>query len=298
MDLWQLKIFCKVIELQSFSKAGEAIHLSQPTVSSHIKDLEAHFNIQLVDRMARRTIPTKAGELLYEYAQRLIALQQTTEAAMAEFSGQIKGRLTIGGSTIPGGYLLPKIIGQFAGTYPDVYTSLVVADTSEILDKILSGHIEIGIVGAQTNDKQLHQKSLIDDDLRVVVPKAHPWSHRKKISLDALLNEPFVIREQGSGTLKSLHMLLQKKGHAVSDLSIVAEMGSTEAVRQAIKNGVGISILSAIAVTDDFKAGLVGLLTLEGVNLKRSFYLTTHKHRSLSPLCNAFITFLNQQILR
>ena len=118
MDLWQLNIFCRVIEMKSFSKAGEAIHLSQPTVSSHIKDLEAHFGTKLVDRLARQALPTKAGELLYEYAVRLLTLRDETESAMAEFLGKIKGRLSLGGSTIPAGYLLPRWIGEFTAAFP------------------------------------------------------------------------------------------------------------------------------------------------------------------------------------
>ncbi len=296
MDLWQLKIFCKVIELQNFSKAGEAVHLSQPTVSTHIKELEAHFDTKLVDRLARQALPTKAGRLLYDYAHQLIALQEATEAAMAEFSGQIKGRLIIGGSTIPSGYLLPQIIGKFAKIYPDVRIALTVADTSEIITKVLAGHIELGIVGARTGDKQLKQKALTDDQLCLVVPKGHRWARRKKISVDALLAEPFIVREQGSGTLKSLELLLQKKNLGIPDLNIVAEMGSTEAVRQAIKNGVGISVLSTIAVAEDLHGGLIHTLSLEGVEFKRNFYLTTHKYRSLSPLCRAFIDFLNREL--
>lgn len=294
MDLWQLKIFCNVVELKSFSKAGQAIHLSQPTVSSHIKELENYFNTKLIDRMARQALPTKAGELLYDYAHRLMALQKATEAAMAEFSGQIKGQLVIGGSTIPGGYLLPKVVGKFCKTYPDVHIRLVVGDTSEILAKTLSGRIELGIVGALNSDKQLQQTPLMGDDLRLVVPTGHPWERKKKISVDTLVKVPFIAREQGSGTLRSLHLLLQKKGRSISDLNVVAEMGSTEAVRQAIKSGVGVSILSAIAVADDLQAGLLKTLTVEGMDLRRNFYLTTHKHRTPSPICLAFIDFLNK----
>lgn len=295
MDLWQLKIFCKVIELKSFSKAGHAVHLSQPTVSSHIKDLEMYFGTKLVDRLARQTLPTKAGELLYGYAHQLMTLQKTTEAAMAEFTGQIKGKLIIGGSTIPGGYLLPQIIGKFSKSYPDVNIRLVVADTSEVINMTLAGRIEMGIVGALNSDKQIDQKPLTRDNLCLVVPKEHPWAQRKQVSMDELMEAPFVVREQGSGTLRWLQLMLQKHGRSISDLRVVAEMGSTEAVRQAIKNGLGVSILSAIAVADEVKSGQLKPLLIAGVDLKRKFYLTTHKHRTLSPLCHAFIDFLNNE---
>ena len=112
MDLWQLHIFTKVVELKSFSKAGAAIHLSQPTVSSHIKDLEDHFECRLIDRLGKEALPTKAGTLLYGYARKLLSLKGETETALAQFKGKTRGHLVVGGSTIPGGYILPLIIGM------------------------------------------------------------------------------------------------------------------------------------------------------------------------------------------
>jgi DNA-binding transcriptional LysR family regulator len=296
MDLWQLKIFCKVVELQSFSKAGESVHLSQPTVSSHIKDLEEHFGTRLVDRLSRRVTPTKAGELLFDYARQLIALRDRAEAAMAEFNGKIRGRLVLGGSTIPGGYVLPRIIGLFSRRYPEVQVALKVGDTSEIINNVLSGHIEAGVVGAKQRDKLLEQRPLMADEMCLVVPGDHPWAGRRQIRLQELLDAPFIIRETGSGTLRSIEEQLQKKGFSIADLKIVAEMGSTEAVRQGIKNGVGLSILSAVAVADDIQTGLLKTIHVEGLNLKRSFYLTTHRQRTTSPLCGVFIDFLKAEL--
>lgn len=294
MDLWQLHIFCKVVELKSFSKAADAVRLSQPTVSSHIKDLEAHFDKKLVDRMPRQIVPTKAGLLLYDYARRLLTLKDKTETAMAEFGGLIKGRLLVGGSTIPSGYLLPKWIGQFTRQYPDVYVSLTVASTDEIIQKTISGHIELGIVGARTRDKALRQEAIVSDEMAVVVPASHAWAKREEVTISELLQAPFIARETGSGTLMSIQAMLQKSRHDIADLQVVAEMGSTEAVRQAIIAGVGISILSRIAVRDDVAFGLVKTIPLKDLDLKRNFYLTTHRKRSLSPLGIEFVQFLKQ----
>jgi DNA-binding transcriptional LysR family regulator len=296
MDIWHLKIFCKVIELRSFSKAGETVHISQPTVSTHIKQMEEYFNTRLVDRLARQALPTKAGELLYEYAHRLISLYEATETAMAEFTGKISGRLIIGGSTIPGGYLLPRLIGAFTKAYPGVRISLVVADTSEIIGKTLSGQIELGVVGACNGNKRLSQVALMDDIMQIVVPSDHRWAGSDAIPIDALVQEPFVVREAGSGTLRSLAQQLEPKGLSIANLNIIAELGSTEAIRQAIKNKIGISILSTIAVADDIQAGHLITFDVEGLDLKRSFYLTTHNQRSQSPLCRSFIDFLKRDI--
>ncbi|UCG05656.1 MAG: LysR family transcriptional regulator [Desulfobacterales bacterium] len=296
MDLWQLHIFCKVVELKSFSKAGETIHLSQPTVSSHIKDLEDHLGCRLIDRMSKEALPTKAGELLYRYAKRLLALRNETETAMAEFKGKIKGTLVIGGSTIPGGYLLPQIVGAFTQQFPDIFISLVIGDTQKIINDTLEGMIEFGVVGARSGSKKISQEKLLDDEMMVIVPKHHPWSDKKSISVKMLLDEAFIIRESGSGTLKSIAASLSSVGYSIDDLKVVAEMGSTESVRQAIKHGAGISILSTLAVAEEVKAGALSALAVDGLNLTRRFYLTWHKSRSLSPLSEAFIGFLKKEV--
>ena len=295
MDLWQLNIFCKVVELKGFSNAGNAIHLSQPTISSHIKDLENHFECQLLDRLGKKAVPTKAGELLYHYARRLMALRDETEAAMAEFHGKIKGRLVIGGSTIPGGYILPRCIGAFTTVYPEVTISLIIGDTDQIVEDVLSGSLEFGIVGAKTSNKNIYQEKLIEDEMRLVVTSDHKWAKEKHIGPDLMFKEPFIVRERGSGTLKSIKLSLKEKGYSSENLNIIAELGSTEAVIQGIKSKVGISILSTIAVAEELKAGTLKALTIKKLNLKRSFYLITHKQRSPSPLCNAFINFLKKE---
>jgi len=295
MDLWQLNIFCKVVELKGFSNAGNAIHLSQPTISSHIKDLENHFECQLLNRLGKKAVPTKAGELLYHYARRLMALRDETEAAMAEFHGKIKGCLVIGGSTIPGGYILPKCIGAFTTVYPEVTISLIIGDTDQIIQDVLSGSPEFGIVGAKTSNKNIYQEKLIEDEMRLIVTSDHKWAEEKHISPDLMFREPFIVRERGSGTLKSIKLSLKEKGYSSENLNIIAELGSTEAVIQGIKSKVGISILSTIAVAEELKAGTLKALTIKKLNLKRNFYLITHKQRSPSPLCNAFINFLKKE---
>ncbi len=295
MDLWQLHIFCKVVEYKSFSKAGKAVHLSQPTISSHIRDLEDHFGCRLIDRLARQAAPTRAGELLYAYARRLISLREETEAALAEFQGRIKGRLVIGGSTIPGTYILPRLVGDFTRAHPEATVALRIGDTDKIIEETLEGRIEFGIVGAKSKDKRIAQEKVIEDEMRLIVPAAHPWAGQKSIPFNRLTNEPFISRERGSGTLKSIQICLSRGAASTESLAIVAEMGSTEAVCQGIKNGVGISILSTLAVAEELQAGTLMALALEGIDLTRAFYLTTHKSRSPSPLCRAFLALIRRE---
>jgi DNA-binding transcriptional LysR family regulator len=292
MDLWQLYIFCKVVEKKSFSGAGKAIHLSQPTVSSHIKDLEAHFETQLIDRLSKKVLPTRQGEVLYGYAKQLLALRDETEAAMADILGKKKGNLTIGGSTIPGGYLLPQIIGNFCKENPQVDITLKIGDTRAIIEGILGGELELGVVGAKSEERAIIQERLIEDEMRLIVPCDHKWIERSHVRIEEVKTEPFIAREEGSGTLKSIDISLRKAGHRIDDFNLMARMGSTQAIRQGIKAGAGISILSAIAVTEDEKAGKLKSLAIEGLDLRRAFYLTRHKYRSPSPLNQEFDRYL------
>ncbi len=294
MDLWQLNIFCKVVEQRSFSKAGKRARLSQPTVSSHIKDLENHFGCRLIDRLAKEAVPTKEGELLYHYAQRLIGLRDETEEALKQFKESVEGNLIVGGSTIPGGYLLPQLIAGFLRKFPKVYVSLRVGGTGKVTTDILSGKIELGVVGARISDNHLEQKVLLEDKMRLIVPRDHKWNNRRSIDLNMLLRERFIVRESGSGTLKSIQHNLQKSGYALEQFNIVSELGSTESVVQGIKNNIGLSIVSPIAVADELNTGTLKALRIKGLNLRRHFYLTRHIHRSLSPPGQAFMAYLTK----
>ena len=292
MDLWRLNIFIRVIEHKSFSKAAEAVFLTQPTVSSHINDLETHYGCRLIDRLGKEVVPTKAGQLLYKYARRLISLQSETESAMSDYHGMMRGEIQIGGSTIPGEYILPAVIGRYTADYPEVKVSLVIGDTRQVTDDILSGALEFGIVGARTRNQKLVQEEITTDKLRLVVPADHKWAGKKKVPLKSLLNEPMIVREKGSGTLKALLDSLSEKGYSRGALNIIAEMGSTTAVIQGIKNNVGISVLSILAVREELQAGRLRALSVSGLNLLRNFYLTVNRQRTLSPVCKAFIQYL------
>jgi DNA-binding transcriptional LysR family regulator len=296
MDLWQLHIYCKVVEHKSFSKAAKIIQISQPTISSHIKDLENHFGCRLIDRLARNAVPTKAGELLYHHARRLLALRDETEMAIHEFKGKIKGKLVVGGSTIPGAYIMPIIIGAFSKHYPEVSIYLIIGDSRKIIDDTLSGDCELGIVGAVAKDKRLSQEKLLEDELRLVIPSDHKWASKESLSPAELLNEPFILRESGSGTREAVETILNSSGTSIRDINIAAVMGSTAAVIQGIKSHVGISIISTVAISEELQSGKLKAISIEGLALRRAFYLVRHRHRSLSPVARAFVKFLKKEL--
>lgn len=295
MDLWQLQIFCEVIEKKSFSEAGKAVHITQPTISSHIKEIESSFGCRLIDRLPKEAVPTKAGEILYRYARRIIDLNREARTAVSQYLGNISGELKIGGSTIPGTYILPKMVGIFKNEYPKIHISIEIGDTEAMINGLLSGDIELAVIGAPTGNNKISQFKFMEDEMLLVIPADHKWADRESITLKMLLDEPFICRETGSGTLKSIDQILSKQNLNITDLNVVAQMGSTEAVKQGISSGVGVSILSVIAASNELRAGSLKAVNIRGLNLNRNFYLARHKLRSASPLSITFENFLRQR---
>lgn len=292
-DLRQLEIFTKVVELGSFSKAGEAVHLAQASVSERIATLENMVGARLLDRMGRTVTPTKAGELLYHHAQRLLEMKKTASLEMQDFLGVKQGEIRIGASTIPGEYILPKGIGLFSKEYPQITVTLTVADSEEIESRVLQGDFEFGIIGRKSSSKNLLSHELWEDDLVLVVPPEHPWASKKEVQAQELANEPFISREVGSGTLSALEKYLQRAGvKGIGSLRVVARLGTSTAVKEGVKAGAGVSILSSRAVDTELKAGALKSLKIMNLPMSRHFYLIRDKRRTISPLCRTIINFL------
>lgn len=292
MDLRRLEVFCKIMALRSFSRTAEELGLTQPTVSGHIKTLEEEIGLRLFDRFGRQVTPTSAAMVLLDYAQRMLELRVEAQHALEQFQGRMSGRLRLGGSTIPGGYILPLLIGKFCRMYPEANLNLVLSDTHGIINRIVEGDVEIGMVGAQVAEDGLEYEPVVEDEMVLALPPDHAWAKsRKTVAASELARVPFIIREEGSGTRAATMSALANQGLGVGDLKVVAEMGSTEAVLQAVKAGLGMSVISRIALADQVKLNLIKTVSIEGVDLKRQFYLVKHKKRTHSPLCKAFWEF-------
>jgi DNA-binding transcriptional LysR family regulator len=292
-DIRQLEIFCKVIEHKSFSKAASSVLLAQASVSERISNLEKMIGVKLLDRLGREVVPTRAGKLLHKHAQLLLDMKRTACFAIEDFIGLKQGEIHIGGSTIPGEYILPKYIEQFNNKFPDVSVILTIADTSKIENAVSIGSLELGVVGSKNSIKTLNYYELWDDELLVVVPAGHSLAKKQKITLEELSREPVILREKGSGTLKIIESYLQKNDLSpIESLNIVARLGSSTAVKEGIKAGLGVSILSSRALETELKTGILKALKIKGVKMKRKFYLMKDEKRIASPLCQAIFDFL------
>ncbi|MBN1848967.1 MAG: LysR family transcriptional regulator [Deltaproteobacteria bacterium] len=293
-DLRQLEIFCRVVELKSFSKAADAVFLAQASVSERISNLEKAIGTKLLDRLGREVLPTKAGEILYKHGILLLDMKKTARLELADFLGIKQGEISIGGSTIPGEYILPAILNGFQKKYPSISVQLIVADTREIGDRVLKGSPELGVVGSKESDNNFIYHELWLDELVLAVPPQHRWAKIKSVSLKELSTEPFIAREMGSGTLRIIHEYLDKvQPPSKQSLNIVARLGTSTAVKEGIKAGLGVSILSSRALNTELKTGLLKTVKVKGLPImSRRFYLIRDKRRIASPICQAMIDFL------
>jgi len=294
VDIRRLEVFCKVLELKSFTRAAEAVLLSQPTVSENIRLLEDLVGEKLLDRLGREVLPTPAGRILYEYARRIIQLRDEALQAMRQYRGELSGTLALGASTIPGAYLLPPQIESFRLCYPDVQLQLRIGDTAAVVEELLQGGLELGLVGARSREPRLESEALFADELQLTLYPDHRWAERSEVQPEELAGEPFILREQGSGSRLVMSQALREHGFDPGRLQVVAEMGSSEAVRQGIKSRLGISILSSLAVAEDLQRGTLVSVPLGGLRLHRPFYLLRRRNRQLSPLALAFYEHLQR----
>lgn len=293
MDIRKLEVFRKVVELKSFTKAAEAALLSQPTVSEHIRSLEEELGLKLVDRLGREAAPTPVGRLLYQYAVRLTQLQQEALQAIARYNGALSGELRIGAGTIPGSYILPRLLATFCRNFPDVKPVLRISDSRAIAAQVLEGAVDLGLVGAIWNERGLDWMPLFADTLVLAVRPEHPLASRSSLPVEELLNHPMVLRELGSGTRKVVARILEQQGHRESDLREAATLGSNEAVREAVKAGIGIAVLSARSIAQDVRSGDLTAVPLEDAAAKRSISLIRRKNREPSPVAAAFLDHLH-----
>ncbi|HSB69317.1 MAG TPA: selenium metabolism-associated LysR family transcriptional regulator [Candidatus Methylomirabilis sp.] len=294
MDLRALEVFCKIVELRSFSRAAEAVLLTQPTVSGHIKALEEELDLRLFDRAGRNVTPTRAGELLHGYARRIMALREEAQQAISEHRGGLKGHLAIGGSSIPGAYILPPLLATFKRDHPEVTIGLHISGSRDIVRGVIEGATELGMVGARFEEGRVQYEPFAQDELVLAVAVSHPWARRSTVRLMDLLGQPFVMRERGSGTRKVMEEALARRDLDPGRLRVVLEVTGNEAVRQAVKAGAGVAVISRRAIEDDIRCKLVAALRVQGMKLVRDFFLVTHKSRSRSPLGKTFLAFLQK----
>jgi DNA-binding transcriptional LysR family regulator len=293
MELKYIEIFCTVVELKSFSKAAQALHLTQPTISVHIKALEDEFSTKLLDRLGRTILPTQDGEILYRYAKEIVVLKESARRAMERVTGTVSGKLIIGASTIPGEYILPQFLAKFKKAYPDVFPTLRIGDSNDIFESVLAGEVDLGVIGTAVKDKNVITRKFLGDEIILAAPAAYKASIIHNEEVRAV---PLLVREKGSGSRSSIEEHLIRIGLTLDSLNIVAEIGSSQALIQAVKSGMGLAFTSRLSVQDEIERGALKAVKVKGLQVHRNFYVITHRLRFNSLICRSFIEFLAPSI--
>lgn len=290
MDIHHLRVFLSVYKNRSFTKASEELHLSQPTVSDHVRSLEDELGCVLFDRLGRTIKPTKEAEVLFIHASEIVERITHLREAVGNMKKEIAGELVIGASNIPGTYILPGITALFRLKHHSVLFEIVVSDSRAIIDRVAEHELLIGIVGSKLEAKQVHYEPFLDDELIAVASGAHET--KKSMGIREIAKSPIVLREQGSGTRREFEKILEKEGIDPHQLNIVGIFGSTDAIKQAVKEGMGISIISRRSVKDELKCGMLREIKIKDADMKRQFYIITHRKRSLPHLYKIFVDYL------
>jgi len=274
----RLHVFYSVARLLSFTKAAETLHMTQPAVTFQVRQLEEHFNTRLFDRTHNKISLTEAGEKVYEYAERIFQLYNEMENSVRELTGEISGVLILGASTTIAEYMLPSLLGDFKSKYPDVNIRLKVSNTDGIVSMVEHNVIDLGVVEAPVNNKNLAVDVCRTDKLVAIVPPSHELARQECVSLNQITEYPYICREEGSGTREVILEYLKDAGVDASQLNVIMELGSLEALKGAVEAGIGISIVSQATLVKEIQLGTLAVLDLDPP-LQRPFSFVHQKHK-------------------
>ena len=286
----RLQVFHAVAKQMSFTKAAETLFMTQPAVTFQIKQLEEHFNTRLFERGHGRIALTPAGEIVLEYAERILSLSAELETRLREMTGRLSGPLLIGASTTIAEFLLPRVLGEFKSLHPEVQPKLVVANSEAIENRVAEHTLDIGLIEAPSHLPSLLTEMCCEDELQVIVSPQHPLAKAKNVTPKQLLAYPYVSRESGSGTREFTDLYFRKAGVNPTELSVVMELGSPEALKGVVETGLGFAILSKATVAKEQKLGELVAVPLTP-KLLRSLSLVYPKEKFRSRLVNTFVEF-------
>ncbi|NLT94182.1 MAG: LysR family transcriptional regulator [Clostridia bacterium] len=295
MNRHQLELFKVVAEKKNFSHASEILHISQPAISQQIQILEEELGVKLFQRTTRKVSLTDEGKLLYHYAIQICNLFADAEKNLSEFSKVVRGSLTIGASQTIGEYFLPKFIGGFKELYPQVQITIQIFNTQHIAKAVHEQTLDIGLVEGQVDGEDLNIIPFLDDELLVIVHPSHPLAGQKTVDLEQFSLFPFVLREKGSGTRQVMEDALTKAGWDPENLSVVMELGSTEAVKSAVEANLGISVLSARSVQKELQLKTLKALRIADIKFMRKFYIVTSSKKYSSPSMEHFLKYIQTE---
>ncbi len=273
----RLKVFHTVAKLLNFTKAADALHMTQPAVTFQIRQLEEYFNTRLFDRTHNRVSLTEAGQRVYSFSGRIFELYDEMEHSIREMTGDVSGVVTLGASTTIAEYMLPFLLGDFKTKNPEVNIRLKVSNTDGIVSMVENNIIDLGIVEASVSNKNLQVDVCRMDQLVVIMPPEHELTHFDAISSQQIISYPFICREEGSGTREVIAEYLQDNG-IKEEPNVCLELGSPESIKSAVEAGMGVSIMSQSTVQKEIKLNTLVAIPLDPP-LERPFSFVHQRHK-------------------
>ncbi len=292
LQLPYLETFSKAAELSSFTGAAKVLRLTQASVSQRVQALERTLGTPLFKRQGGRVLLSEAGQKLYDYAQRILDLHRQARREITGQDAPVGGELALAASSIPGEHLLPSLLSQFGQKHPHIRVRATVSDSMAVMAQVERGEVSVGLVGRKTDNPHLDFRYLASDRMVLVVPPGHALSRRKKVSVKQLPRYPLILREVGSGLRYCFEKSLDKAGLSLSDLRVALELGSNEAIKEAVLRGVGVAVLSTYAVQKELRAGQLHALRVSDLHCDRDMYVVQDRRRVLPLPARLFLLFL------
>jgi DNA-binding transcriptional LysR family regulator len=289
IDLDQLRIFQAVAQTRSFTRAAETVHLTQPGISKHIRQMEEYYGVPLFDRLGKKVALTQAGEILFEATQEIMALAGAAEERIQELAGMRAGRLRLGASFPIGVYILPGVLAAFRKSYPDIELTLNISTSEEIEAEVLANKLDIGLVSGEVHDAKLLVKRFMVDELVVIVPSDHRWAAKARIKAEELVAETFIWAAPGAGIRSVVEERLKDKGLT---LQKAIDFVNLEGVKHAVEAGLGISIQPLSILHREMTAGSLKVLRLADMNSEIGYLYVYRKKRHVSAAAKAFLELL------
>jgi DNA-binding transcriptional LysR family regulator len=291
----RLQVFHAVAKHLSFTKAAEALFMTQPAVTFQIRQLEEQFNARLFDRAHGHISLTCAGAMTLDYAERILALSSELDTRLKELSGKVAGPLLIGASTTIADFLLPQVLGEFKSRFPAVQPRLFVANSEAVQDRIAERSLDLGFIEGDSHLPSLMTEVCCDDELQVVCAPSHPLAKQKSAAPKSLMGHAYISREPGSGTREVIDHYFEKEGVSPDSLQVVMEVGSPEALKGLVATGLGFAIMSRATFVMEMRLGRLVQIPLSPP-LNRYFSVVYAKERFHSKLVNSFVEFAKERL--
>jgi DNA-binding transcriptional LysR family regulator len=290
ITIQQLEVLIALIEAGSFTRAAGKLFLSQPSLTKQIQNLEEAAGTRLVNRGSTGISLTPEGQVIYDYAKRTIRLREDAKERIGRIKDQESGHIYVSASTIPATYILPHLLSHLKQTHHDIQVHMQMHDSEETLQIVLNDQAEMGFIGKEPLNKKLVVERLWKDHLVVAAPVHHHLTERGTVTVEELAKTPFILREKGSATRDIVEECLQSHlGKSLSRFNVICEMGSSEAVKEAILAGLGVSILSIFAIKRELSQGLLKVINVSNCSMERHFYLIYKKQFPLMKYHRRFL---------